>query len=74
MSKTEIIAELAHLSAEERAEIRESLDRLEGQTTVSKSDAVPARVARIHSPRLADASKSSDFIKSVVELPTSASL
>jgi hypothetical protein len=62
MSKTEIMAELAHLSPQDLAEVRAWLDRL-----ADKKASSPA--ARIRSPRLANRAQAKHFIKQVTELP-----
>ena len=63
MGKTEIMAELAHLSPQDLAEVRAWLDRL----AVDKKASPP--VARIRSPRLANPAQAKHFIKQVTELP-----
>jgi len=73
MSKTEIIAELAHLSPQELAEVRAWLDRLPLDKSASMSGtATPA--AHIRSPRLAKPAQFRDFIKQVTELSPHAGL
>jgi hypothetical protein len=69
MSKTEIMAELAHLSAQDLAEVRAWLDRLALDRSVAKS---PAATPRIRSPRLAKPAQAKEFIKQVRELPSHA--
>jgi len=71
MSKAEIMAELAHLSAQDLAEVRAWLDRLAQDKSVEKSSTVAPRV---RSPRLANPSQSKDFVKQVRELPPHALL
>jgi hypothetical protein len=74
MSKAEIMAELAHLSAEDLADVRAWLDQLALEKAVSKADRPAAMTARIRSPRLAKPAQAADFIKQVSELPANAAL
>ncbi|HEV8608392.1 MAG TPA: hypothetical protein VGQ99_23870 [Tepidisphaeraceae bacterium] len=67
MSKTEIMAELAHLSPQDLAEVRAWLDRLARDKGASRSG--PSAAPRIRSPRLANPAQAKDFIKQVRELP-----
>jgi hypothetical protein len=72
MSKAEIIAELAHLSPEDLADIKARLDRLAPEKTATQTRGPATPAARIHTPRLADPSKAADFKKQVMELPAHA--
>jgi hypothetical protein len=71
MSKTEILAELAHLSPDDLAEVRAWLERLMVDRPLSKAD---VDHPRIRSPRLVRPSQSADFIKHVTELTADAAL
>jgi len=72
MSKTEIMAELAHLSPQDLAEVRAWLDRMALDKSASGSGQTPT--PRIGSPRLANPAQAKDFIKQVRELPARAGL
>jgi hypothetical protein len=74
MSKAEIIAELAHLSPQDLADVRAWLDRLSLDKTASTSGPAGAATARIRSPRLANPGQSTDFTKQVMELSPHAAL
>jgi hypothetical protein len=63
MSKTEIMAELAHLSSLDLAEVRAWLDQLVLDKNPSPS------TTRIRSPRLAKPAQAKQFTKQVTELP-----
>ena len=74
MGKTEIMAELAHLSPEDLAEVRAWLDaiaRENGSQNVMKS-ARPA--PRLRTPRLANPAQAADFRKQVTEQPAHAAV
>ena len=72
MSKTEIIAELAHLSPEDLAEVRAWLDHLPLEKTAVKAEGT--QPVRIRTPRLANRAQAGDFIKHVTELRPDAAL
>jgi hypothetical protein len=74
MGKTEIIAELAHLSPEDLADVKAWLDRVALAKTVTKTGRAAITVARIHSPHLADPAQATDFKKQVTELPAHAAI
>jgi len=74
MSKAEILAELAHMSAEDLADVRAWLDRLALEKSVTKLGAAGTAAARMRSPRLANPAQAADFIKQVTELPADAAL
>ena len=69
MSKAEIIAELAHLSREDLAEVRAWLDRI-----ALPPNGKPTSTAHIRTPKLADRAAAGDFRKQVTELPTDAAI
>ena len=70
MSKTEIIAELTHLSPQDLAEVRAWLER----QTLDKTSAPTRSTPRIRSPRLANPAQGRDFFKQVTELGSHAKL
>jgi hypothetical protein len=79
MGKAEIIEELARLSPRERAEVREQLEWLaardEAMLDVNVSPAAiytTRATPHIHTPRRANPSQSSDFVKQVSHLPAHA--
>jgi hypothetical protein len=74
MSKAEIIAELAHLSPQDLADVRAWLDRLSLDKTASTSGKAGTVSARIRSPRLAKPAQATDFTKQVTELSPHAGL
>lgn len=74
MSKAEILAELAHLSPDDLAEVRARLDRLARDQTATASNGAPIPTVRIPTPRLADPARAADFRKQVTELPAHATL
>jgi hypothetical protein len=74
MSKAEIMAELAHLSAEDLADVRAWIDQLALEKTVSVASGATAGTARIRSPRLAKPAQAADFAKQVSELSANARL
>ena len=67
MSKTEILAELSHLSPENLAEVQEYVDRM------VQGRAKPA-APRLRSPKLANPSQANDFRKHVTESRSDAKL
>lgn len=75
MGKTEIIAELAHLSAQDLIDVRDWLDQ---QLSIGRpfvvSGVTPTRIGHVRSPRLADPGRAADFRKHVTELPPDAEL
>jgi hypothetical protein len=75
MSKTEIMAELAHLSPQDLAEVRAWLDRqLMSPESIVTFRGVDGECPRIRTPRLADPARAADFIKQVTELAPDASV
>ena len=74
MSKAEIIAELAHLSAEDLADVRAWLDRVALEKSVTTPVESQRVASRIRSPRLATPAQAGDFVKQVTELSTDAAL
>lgn len=70
MSKTEIMAELAHLSPDDLAEVRAWLER----QALDKTSASARPSPRVRSPRLANPAQRRDFIKQVMELRSHAKL
>jgi hypothetical protein len=74
MGKAEIIAELAHLSPEDLAYVREWLDQLALHKAASKANERPRVNARIRSPRLAKPAQATDFTKQVMELSANAAV
>jgi hypothetical protein len=74
MSKAEIIAQLPHLSAEDRAEVRAKLDELAGAGNGSHDLATSRATSHIRTPRHADPRQAAAFRKQVVELPADAAL
>ncbi len=74
MSKAEIIAQLPHLNAEDRAEVRAKLDELAGAGNASHDLGAPRATSHIRTPRLADPRQAAAFRKQVVELPADAAL
>jgi hypothetical protein len=71
MSKSEIIAELAHLSPEELADVKAWIDQ-RADRDGSASQKRGAREAYVRSPRLANPAQASDFRKQVTELSADA--
>jgi len=69
MSKAEIIAELAHLTPQDLAEVRAWLDRFAPQEPTGDSITSKNRPVHIRSPRFAHPAQTRDFIKQVTELP-----
>jgi hypothetical protein len=78
MSKTEILAELAHLSPSDLADVKAWLDRHltspDAATAVDVSRFPPAGRSHLRTPRLADPARAADFVKQVVELPADAAV
>jgi hypothetical protein len=68
------MAELAQLSAEDRAEVRAWLNRLTPEICRPHAADLANPAPRLRSPRLADPAKAADFAKQVTELPANASL
>jgi len=66
------MAELAHLSAQDLAEVREWLERLSRERATSPAASAPP--PRMRSPRLAKPAQYRDFIKQVTELPPHAAV
>ena len=68
MSKAEILAQLPHLSAQQRAEVQAKLDELAGNAWQDRGELSDAdkRTARIRSPRVADPRQIRDFMKQIV--------
>lgn len=74
MGKAEIIAELAHLSREDLAEVRAWLDHIESDQAGAPIGKTTMSASRLRSPRLVDRSKVADFKKQVMELSAHATL
>jgi hypothetical protein len=67
MGKIEIMRELAQLTPQELAEVRERLEQLARDKAGSSVNPVSGS-ARVRTPRLADRSQSRDFIKHVTDV------
>jgi hypothetical protein len=74
MSKAEILAELARLSAKGLADVRASLDRLMADKKIHEVGMPTLGTPRIRSPRLADRKQSADFVKHVREIASDAAI
>jgi hypothetical protein len=72
MSKSEIIAELAHLSVEELADVRAVLDRLRYEKSAAKARTSPTHPRHIRTPRLADPVNAAEFTKQVIDIQSHA--
>src|SRR4051812_18974220 len=65
MSKAEIMAELAHLSREDLADVRAWLDRVAPHQYVGETFRSKTAIACLRSPHLADGAQAADFKKRV---------
>jgi hypothetical protein len=74
MSKTEILAELAHLNADDLAEVRSWLDRLLRDKAAMQFKKPQASPSQIRSPHLANREQAGDFVKHVTELAPDAAV
>jgi hypothetical protein len=74
MGNAEILAELARLSSEDRAEVPARLDELAMKDIVAKANGAHHAAALVRTPRLADRSQAGAFVKHVTELPADAAL
>lgn len=74
MGKTEIIAELSNLTAEDLADVRAWIDRIVPDKTGARTEKRAMVTAQIRTPRLANPAQAADFIKQVREMPANASI